>query len=155
MLKSLQRLFGAGDPLIELARSGDTSLFKEAFCSSEVFVVSKAGSITPEAQSMTADELQSAVSEAARKVADGSPFEAFVYGPEGSQILPVFSCQEAAERFVRRYVRAANRVVPFVIASLEGVHVLPFLRGTVRMTLNPLSSTELELSRDLQAELVR
>jgi hypothetical protein len=155
MFKQLRRLFSIGDPLIELARSGDSSLFKETFCASEVFVVSKAGSITLDPESMTADDLQEMMEEAAHEIAEERPFPAFTYGPEGREVLPVFSCREAAETFVRRYVQAVNRVIPFAIASLEGSSLLPFLDGTIRMTLNPLTDSELELPRDLQAELVR
>lgn len=155
MFKQLRRLFAVGDPLVEVARSGDGSLFKEAFCTSEIYVVSKAGSRSLDLSSTTADDLHGLVEEAARETAEERPFEAFTYGPEGREVLPVFSCREAAETFVRNYVLAVNRVIPFVVASLEGARLLPYLTGTIRLTLNPLTDTELELSRELQAELIR
>lgn len=155
MFKQLRRLFSIGDPLIEVARSGDGSLFKEAFCSSEVFVVSKAGSRSLDPKSLSGEDLQALMEEAARETAEDGPFQAFTYGPDGEEVLPVFSCREAAETFVLNYVRAVNRVIPFVVASLEGARLLPYLTGTIRLTLNPLTDTELELPPKLQAELVR
>lgn len=155
MFKLLRRLFDIGDPLIELARSGDVSLFKEAFCSSELFVVSKAGSRSLDPVSMSGDDLRGMIEEAARETAEDGPFHAFTYGVEGREILPLFSCQEAAETFIRNYVQAVNRVIPFVVASLEGSQLLPLLKGTIRVTLNPLTDNELALPRELQAELVR
>ena len=155
MFERLKRLFNVGDPLIELARSGESALFKEAFCSSEVFVVSKAGAGSLDPASMSGEDLESLIEEAARETAGEGPFHAFTYGPEGREILPIFSCRDAAEIFIRRYVKAVNRVIPFVVASLEGVELLPHLKGTIRVTLNPLTDDELELPRDLQTELVR
>ncbi len=105
---------------------------------------------------MTARQLQGLMEEAARETADEErPVQVFTYGPEGREILPVFSCREAAETFVRNYVQAVNRVIPFVVASLDGAQLLPYLKGTIRLCLNPLTETELDLPRELQAELVR
>jgi hypothetical protein len=93
--------------------------------------------------------------DAARSWSGADSFEPFIYGPEGSECLPVFSCHEAADTFVRNYVQAVNRVIPFVVGSLEGARILPLLRGSIRLILNPLTDEETELPRDFQAELVR
>jgi hypothetical protein len=155
MLKRLRSLFSTRDPLIEVARSGDGSLFKETFCSSRVFVVAKVDSRSLDPAPEADDPRQSSVEDSAQNTVEESLLEAFIYGPEGSEVLPVFSCREAAEMFIRNYLQAVNRVIPFVVGSLRGDHILPLLTGTIRLTLNPLTDTELELPVELQTELVR
>ena len=44
--------------------------------------------------------------------------------------------------------------MPFTIASLEGVHLLPLLTDSVRLALNPLTEPEFNLPAALQAELL-
>lgn len=135
MLKQLKRLFQASDPLIELARSGEAALFALSFIESELFVVS-----IPVARSLAPAAV--------------SGLRPFTYGPEGDESLPVFSSEETAEEFVKGYVRAANRVIPFVIAGLRGAALLPLLSARrLSVVLNPLADSEYELPRDLVSAL--
>lgn len=154
MFEQIRRLFSVGDPLIELARTADGPLFKETFCASEVFVVSKPVDASLDPDAMSPESLAGLLESAVWASSQDSPIAPFTYGPESDRVLPVFSCESAAEAFVEAYVRAAHRVIPFVIASLEGSSLLPLLRGPVRVALNPLTESEFDLPAALQAELL-
>lgn len=153
MFEQLRRIFSFGDPLVELARAGDPSLFKKAFCSSEVYVVSTPVDRSLDPDSMSADELTDLLDAAVWAAGDDAPVAPFTYGPESDRVLPVFSCEGTAEAFVEAYVKAAHRVIPFVISSLEGASLLPLLGGPVRMALNPLTDSEFDLPAAVDAEL--
>jgi hypothetical protein len=154
MLKLFGGLFTPGDPLIALARSGDFRTFARSFLSSQVFVVSSpvARSLAP--AEVTAEALSEEVDEAPRAATDASGIDAFTYGPAGEEVLPVFSSEAAAQAFVQAYVELANRVIPFITASLEGAGLVPLLAGRrIGVVLNPLTENEYELPRELVAEL--
>ncbi len=155
MLRYLKGLFGREDPLVELARSGDGKLFAESFRRSEVFVVSTPVDRSLDPERVTADELRRLVDAAARAARDDSGLRAFTYGVEGNEFLPVFSSAENAEKFIRRYVQAAHRVIPFLTASLAGAARRPLLAGSgLTVVLNPLSESEYELPREVVVEIV-
>ena len=153
-MKLFGNLFTPEDPLIALARSGDFRTFAESFLSSEVFVVSRPIERSLDPERMTAEELAEITEEAARAAGEESGLSAFTYGPEGDEVLPVFSTEAAAQAFVEAYVRLANRVIPFITASLEGAALVPLLAGRrIGVVLNPLSDEEYELPRELVSEL--
>lgn len=156
MLKQLKSLFQLGDPLVELAKSGDAPLFARSFLESELFVVSTPVDRSLSPSAFSAEELQELMEAAARVASDGSGFRPFTYGPEGETALPIFSTEEAAADFVKTYVEAVNRVIPFVIAAVSGSVLAPLLAGHgLSVVLNALSDAELELPRDLVSEIDR
>ena len=114
MFERIRRAFSLGDPLVEVARSGDGSLFKETFRNSEIFVVSRPVPQSLDPDLMSDEDLRELMESAAREMAKDGPVEPFTYGPESDRVLPVFSCEAAAEAFVEAYVKAAKRVIPLV-----------------------------------------
>ncbi len=154
MSRLFGNLFKPGDPLIALARSGDFRTFAQSFRSSELFVVSSPVARSLDSSHLTADDLREQLEQAARTAADESGFSAFTYGPEGEEVLPVFSTEAAAEAFVKGYVQLVHRVIPMIIASLEGATLVPLFAGKrLGVVLNPLTDEEYELPRDLLVEL--
>ncbi len=125
-------LFNPSDPMIALAKSGDPSRFVEWFRTAQVFVVFRDSEPEP----------------------IGDNEGAFTYGPEGDELLPVFSTEAAAQAFVDRYADLVQRAIPLVARSLEGTALAPILAGRrLGVVLNPLTDEEYEVSREFVAEL--
>ena len=139
------KLFGGG------AHSGDSKVFARSFLSSQVFILSLPIPSTLDPATLTQEQLLEHIRAAAKASSEQTGITPFTYTEGAQRVFPVFTNQEAAKVFIKRYVTKINRIVPFQISGLKGSVLLPHLRSGVSVVLNASGKDERRLSeRDLE-----
>lgn len=151
MLKFIKNLFG-GDLLSEAGRSGDSEKLARLFLNSDITLLS-----IPVAQSldptvMTQDELLGLVESAAKKVSEETTADLFTYQDANGILLPIFTTETAAQKFVTEYVSEVKKIIPFLVMVMSGEVLLDYLSEDTELILNPKNPSEYKFSKkDLAA----
>jgi hypothetical protein len=142
------------DPLVRLARSGQTVRFMLALLRAELTVLSLPESLSIDLEDLPPDSpelpgrLLAMVEAAARDMSEDKPIRPFTLNHGEVQCLPFFSSPRAAESFAKGYVQKVRRILPFQLYTAPGHHVLPTIATYDRVVLNLGTAASYELSSD-------
>jgi hypothetical protein len=147
MLGFIKNIFGNADALIEAGKSGKSQEFVSLFLTSELTLLSLPVAESLDATNLTEKELLDLVENAAQQVSQQTEVNLFTFEDGTTTVLPVFTSDKAAQKFVEQYVSQVQKIIPFQVLGLKGETLLNFLSEDAKVVLNPKNPSEYRLTK--------
>jgi len=155
MIKFIKSIFGNADALAEAGKSGRFQEFVRLFLVSELTLLSLPVSSSLDPENATEQEILELVENAAQRSSAQTGASLFTFQEGSMTVLPVFTSEKAAQKFVEQYASQVHRIIPFEVLGLKGETLLSFLSEDVRIILNPKNQSEYRLREKEMAFLIQ